>query len=163
VLDVLSRDEIDKLEGVARFERDKVIVRLLADTGIRANELIGVRQVDLVERGRDRFIRVHGKGAKDRLPSLRRSIAAYIEFHVVAQRMREVTGCFSRRGRRPGGGYEQLTVSGLDQLIRGLGERAGLEKRIYPHLLRHSFATEMLNRRMDAITLSRILGHSSLA
>ena len=54
-------------------------------------------------------------------------------------------------------------MSGLGQLIRGLGERAGLEKSIYPHLLRHSFATEMLNRRMDAITLSRILGHSSLA
>jgi len=53
-------------------------------------------------------------------------------------------------------------VSGLDQLIRGLAERAGFDKRVYPHLLRHSFATEMLNRGMDAITLSRILGHSSL-
>ncbi len=69
VLDVLSRDEIDRLEKTVRFERDKVIVRLLADTGIRANELIGVRQVDLVERragpiheGRDRFIRVDRKG-----------------------------------------------------------------------------------------------------
>jgi integrase/recombinase XerD len=99
VLDVLSRDEVDKLEGVARFERDKVIVRLLADTGIRANELIGVRQVDLVERGRDRFIRVHGKGAKDRLvPISPPSIGAYIGFHVAAQPMRGVTGCFSHRG-----------------------------------------------------------------
>ncbi len=63
---------------------------------------------------------------------------------------------------RPGGGHPELAASGLDQLIRDLGERAGLGKRVYPHLLRHSFATEMLNRGMDAITLSRILGHSSL-
>ena len=164
VLDVLSRDEIDKLEGVARFERDKVIVRLLADTGIRANELIGVRQVDLVERGRDRFIRVHGKGAKDRLVPISSPLYRRL-YRVSRSRPADATGdwVFLAQRRRRGGGYEQLTVSGLDQLIRGLGERAGLEKRIYPHLLRHSFATEMLNRRMDAITLSRILGHSSLA
>jgi site-specific recombinase XerD len=64
--------------------------------------------------------------------------------------------------RSPGGIHERLTVSGLDQLMHSLAERAGMGKRVYPHLLRHSFATEMLNRGMDAITLSRILGHSSL-
>ena len=64
--------------------------------------------------------------------------------------------------RSPGGIPDRLTVSGLDQLIHSLADRAGLDKCVYPHLLRHSFATEMLNRGMDAITLSRILGHSSL-
>jgi integrase len=61
VLDVLSRDEIDHLEDAARAEPDKVIVRLLADTGIRASELLGLRSSDLVERGRDRFIQVVGR------------------------------------------------------------------------------------------------------
>ena len=67
VLDV-SRAEIERLESAARAERDKVIVRLLADSGIRAGELIGLRSTDLVERGRDRFITVacasQGGGAK---------------------------------------------------------------------------------------------------
>jgi integrase/recombinase XerD len=58
--------------------------------------------------------------------------------------------------------HGRLTLSGLDQLIGGLAERAAIGRRVYPHLLRHSFATEMLNRGMDAITLSRILGHLSL-
>jgi integrase/recombinase XerD len=122
ILDVLSREEIDRLEAAAAGERDKVVVRLLADSGIRASELLGLRSGDLLEQGRDCFLRILGAG----------------------------------------GIHEHLTVSGLDQLIRGLAERAGFDKRVYPHLLRHSFAAEMLNRGMDAITLSRILGHSSL-
>jgi integrase len=52
VLDVLTREEIDRLEEAAVSERDKVIVRLLADTGIRASELLGLRSADLVEQGR---------------------------------------------------------------------------------------------------------------
>jgi site-specific recombinase XerD len=67
IVDVLSRTEIDRLEDTARSERDKVIVRLLADTGIRTGELCGLNEPDLMEHGRDRYIRVHGKGAKDRL------------------------------------------------------------------------------------------------
>jgi integrase/recombinase XerD len=66
------------------------------------------------------------------------------------------------RLRAAGARRQTLTVSGVAQLLHSLAEQAGLSKRVYPHLLRHSFATEMLNRGMDAITLSRILGHSSL-
>lgn len=163
LLDVLDRAEIDQLEDAARTERDKVIVRLLADTGIRASELLGLSPDDLVERGRDRFIRVRGKGAKERLVPLQPQL--YRRLQRLARGCpsdAEGDGIFVALARRPSGGHPALTVSGLEQLIRGLGERAGLRKRVYPHLLRHSFATEMLNRGMDAITLSRILGHSSL-
>lgn len=67
VLEVLSREEVDRLEDVATTERDKVIIRLLADSGIRASELVGLRMGDLREQGRDRFVRVRGKGARERL------------------------------------------------------------------------------------------------
>jgi integrase/recombinase XerD len=163
VLEVVSRDEVDRLENVATKERDKVIVRLLADTGIRASELVGLRPEDLLERGRDRFIRVHGKGAKERLvpvhPHLHRRL-----LRLGRGRPADAAGdwLFIALRRSPGRGHDRLTISGLDQLVSGLGQRAGLGKRVYPHLLRHSFATEMLNAGMDAITLSRILGHSSL-
>lgn len=66
-----------------------------------------------------------------------------------------------RRGRS--GDYDPLTRSGVDQLIRMLGEEAGLEKRVHPHLLRHSFATWALTRGMNRIQLAQIMGHSSLA
>lgn len=163
VLDVLTRQEVDRLEDTARSERDKVIVRLLADTGIRAGELIGLRESDLVESGRDRYVRVHGKGAKDRLvpvqPQLYRRLQRLVRGRPVEAREDRI---FLSLTRRRGGAYEPLTTAGLQQLIRILGERAGLQKRVHPHLLRHSFATTMLNRQMDPITLSRILGHASL-
>jgi integrase/recombinase XerD len=171
VIDVLTRDEIDRLEDVATAERDKVIVRLLGDTGIRASELLGLRSPDLVERGRDRFVRILGpsrgggaKGDRDRLVPVHPQLYRRLQ-RLDRGRPDDAPGdwLFLARRRQPGGVHERLTVSGLDQLIRGLGERAGIGKRVYPHLLRHSFATEMLNRGMDAITLSRILGHSSLA
>jgi integrase/recombinase XerD len=170
MLDVLSRGEIDRLEDAARAERDKVIVRLLADTGIRASELLGLRSGDLVERGRDRFVRVVGpsqgggaKGDKGRLVPVQPHLYRRLQ-RLVRGRPDDAEGdwLFVAHRRRPGGVHERLAISGLEQIVRGLGERVGLTKRVYPHLLRHSFATEMLNRGMDAITLSRILGHSSL-
>jgi integrase/recombinase XerD len=170
VLDVLSRDEIDRLENAATTERNQVIVRLLADTGMRASELLGLRCDDLVERGRDRFLRILGpsqgggaKGDRARLVPLQPQLYRRLQ-RVTRSRPADAEGdwIFVALRRRPGGGHERLTVSGLNQLIHELSDKAGLDKRVYPHLLRHSFATEMLNRGMDAITLSRILGHSSL-
>jgi integrase/recombinase XerD len=64
--------------------------------------------------------------------------------------------------RRPDGGFAPLTESGVEQLIRDLGERAGITKRVYPHLLRHSYATWALNRGMNPIMAANILGHISL-
>lgn len=163
VLEVLSREEINRLEDVARSERDKVIVRLLADTGMRAGELVGLGDGDLIEQGRDRYLRVHGKGAKERLVPVQPPLFRRIQ-RLARGRPSEVQGdrIFVSLKRMPRGGYEPLGTAGLNQLIRILAERAGLKKRVYPHLLRHSFATTMLNRGMDPITLSRILGHSSL-
>ncbi|MGI8564801.1 MAG: tyrosine-type recombinase/integrase [Candidatus Dormibacter sp.] len=163
VVDVLSRQEVDRLEDTARSERDKVIVRLLADTGIRAGELVSLKEADLMENNRDRYIRVHGKGAKDRLVPLQPQLYRRLQ-RLARGRPAEVRHdfIFVTLIRQPGRGYEALTTNGLQQLIRILGERAGLQKRVHPHLLRHSFATTMLNRGMDSITLSRILGHASL-
>ncbi|MDQ6771636.1 MAG: tyrosine-type recombinase/integrase [Candidatus Dormibacteraeota bacterium] len=163
VLDVLSAHELDRLEDVARSERDKLIVRLLADTGMRAGELLQLREADLVDQGRDRFLRLRGKGAKERLVPVQPQLYRRLQ-RLDRARPSDARGdtIFISLTRRPGGAFQPLTISGLDQLIRGLGERAGLQKRVYPHLLRHSFATRMLNRGMDPITLSRILGHSSL-
>jgi integrase len=63
LLDVRSRDEIQALEDAAVSERDKLIIRFLADTGMRAGELVGLRTSDLVDRDRNHFVRVTGKGS----------------------------------------------------------------------------------------------------
>jgi integrase/recombinase XerD len=169
-LDVLTRKEIDRLEDVAPNERDKVIVRVLADTGLRAGELVGLQEHDLVERGRDRFLSIRGrsqgggaKGDRARLVPVQPQLYRRLQ-RLARGRPDDARGewIFLALRRRPGGSRGRLTVSGIEQVLHSMGARAGVTKRIFPHLMRHSFATEMLNRGMDAITLSRILGHTSL-
>ncbi len=69
----------------------------------------------------------------------------------------------SRRRDRRTGGYEPLTESGVQQLVRDLGHRAGIAKRVHPHVFRHSAATHMLRRGMNPLLVSKVLGHESLA
>src|SRR2546421_344055 len=68
VLDVLSREEMQALEDAAKTERDKLMIRLMADTGMRVSELLGLRNTDLMERDRNHYIvlagRSQGGGAK---------------------------------------------------------------------------------------------------
>jgi site-specific recombinase XerD len=164
LVDVLSREEIQRMEQVSRTERDKLIIRMLADTGLRVGELLGLRTNDLVEQNKNYYLHVRGKGAKDRLvpaPRLYRRLRVYIERgrpkDAVSNRV------FLSHRRRPNGGdYEPLTTSGVDQMVRNVGALAGISKRVYPHLLRHSFATWQLSRGMNPIQLAQIMGHSSL-
>ena len=66
ILDVLSRKEIDAMEHAAGLERDKLIVRTLADSGIRLGELLKLSSDDILAEGRRHFLRVQGKGSRDR-------------------------------------------------------------------------------------------------
>ena len=164
LVETLTRDELRAMEEAARTERDGLIVRLLADTGIRVGELVGLRIADLDRQPKAAFLRVRGKGGKDRrvplAPSLQRRLLLYIE----RKRPRDTASerIFLSLKRRPGGDYAPLTTSGVDQLIRNLAQQAGIQKRVYPHLLRHSYATWVLTRGMNPLQLQQILGHSSM-
>lgn len=166
LVETLDRDEIQRLEDAAQTERDALIVRVLADTGMRVGELVRLRLNDLVERERHAFLKVRGKGDRERLvpmaPMLHRRLARYAE----RQRPRDASSdrlFLSRRRSRLTGDYEPLTESGVQQFIRDLGERAGLRKRVHPHVFRHSAATHMLRRGMNPLLVAQVLGHSSLA
>ena len=165
LLDVLSREEVGRLEDAAKTERDKLIVRVLADAGLRVTELTGLRTTDLIERDRKSYLRVRGKGDRERDVPVMPQLGRRLRRHVERGRPRGTTSdrvfVSQRRGRS--GDYDPLTRSGVDQLIRMLGEEAGLEKRVHPHLLRHTFATWALTRGMNPIQLAQIMGHSSLA
>jgi integrase len=163
MIDVLSRDEIQAMEDVASAERDKLIVRVLADTGIRVGELVGLTVHDIIERDRTHLLRVGGKTGERMvpIPRLYRRLLRYAQ----RGRPRDVASdrVFISLRRRPGGEYGPLTASGVEQLIQELGMTAGIRKRVYPHLLRHSYATWALTRGMNPVMLAHILGHTSLA
>jgi integrase/recombinase XerD len=163
LLDVLSRTELAAMENAAPYERDKLIIRVLADTGLRAGELCGLRAEDLMRNDRRAYLKVQGKGLQERLVPLPPALVRRIDRY---QRARPVDADTDRLfigvRRTIGGGYEGLTPSGVLQLVHGAAERAGITKRVHSHLLRHSFATEALRRGMNPIQLARILGHNSL-
>ena len=165
LVDVLSRDEIARMEDVAKAERDKVVIRVLADTGIRVGELVALRPADLVTMTRGNFLKIQGKGARERLvpisPGLYRRLQRYADRSRPADTRSD--RLFLALRRSVAGDFEPLTVSGVSQLLKVNAEAARIRKRVHPHLLRHSFATWALTRGMNPLTLAQILGHSSLA
>lgn len=160
VVAVLSREELERLEDAAPAERDKLIVRVLADTGLRASELLGLRVRDLIQRDRQYLLHVSGKGSRERLvpvpPAVFRRLLRLVRGRSLDERV------FLTLRRQAGGEYQPLSQAGLGQMLANLGELAGLEQPVHPHLLRHSFATWALTRGMNPIQLAQILGHSSL-
>lgn len=163
VLDVLSREEIDAMEEAADSERDRLVVRLLADTGIRVGELCGLHITDLVDR--DRFyIRVRGKAEKERLVPITPTLYRRLTRYVGRNRPRDTNSkrLFVSLKRRPNGEYIPLEPSGVQQMIRVLADKGGIERRVYPHLFRHSFVTHALTRGMNPVVLARIVGHERL-
>lgn len=163
VLDVLSREEIDALEAAAPTERDRLLIRLLADTGMRVGELCALEVDDVIWRDRRAFLRVRGKGSQERLVPLTPQLLRRVE-RCARGRSREATSrrLFLALRRSPSGEVAPLTTSGVLQVVRSAAERAAIGKRVHPHLLRHSFATEAIRRGMNPVQLAQILGHSSL-
>jgi len=166
VLDVLSREEVQAMEDAAATERDKLIMRMLFETGMRLGELLALTPDDLQSSGGKAVLTVRkGKGDRGRLvpvsPTLSRRLRRYADR---GRREAHSDRLFLGLKRRPStGDYEPLTESGVEQMVRNLAETAGIRRRVYPHLLRHSMATDFLRRGGNPILLQQILGHTSLA
>jgi integrase/recombinase XerD len=162
VRDVLSRDEIDLLEAAVLSERDKLIVRVFGDCGLRLQELTRLTSNDIVRSGRQAHLRVLGK--RDRIrdvpipPQTLRRLDRLIASRP-AERSSDHIFLASRCGYR--GEHEPLTVGGVYQVVKDAVDRSRLDKRVYPHLLRHSWMTEMLRRGMNPVQLSMIAGAST--
>ena len=164
VLDVLDHDEIDRLEAAAKTERDRLVIRILCDCGLRAEELCSLQLGSVHRRDRQAHLSVRGKGERDRLvplpPSLLRRIEGYIRNGRPHDTRTAQLFVGLRRGRS--GDYEPLTTSGVLQVVARAADQAGIKKRVYTHLLRHSFITNALRAGMSPILVAKIAGHSSL-
>ena len=155
--DVLTREEIQRMEDACSNERDKLIVRVLGDTGMRIGEEIRLRPRDLIERNRKWFLYVRGKGERDRLVPVPR----------VWRRLQR----WSERGRRQpcsdaifvalrgNGFYRALGYSGAWAVVKGAAEMAGIQKRVYPHLLRHSLITHLRRKGYNDAQISMVVGN----
>ena len=152
---------IDAAAGTSpRSLRDRALVELLYGAGLRVSEATGLhrRSVDLDER----VVRALGKGSKERLVPLGRPAAEALRRYIAFGRPH-----LDRRSRaelflNARGG--PLTRAGAFLILRRLAEKAGLEpRRVHPHLLRHSFATHLLEGGADLRSVQEMLGHADLS
>ncbi len=160
----LSPSETERLIDAAtgttpRTLRDRALVELLYGAGLRVSEAVGLEKggVDLDER----IVRVVGKGGKERLVPLGRPAAEAARRYLALGRPH-----LDRRYRpelflNARGGA--LTRAGAFFILRRLAGKAGLEpERVHPHLLRHSFATHLLEGGADLRSVQEMLGHADL-
>ncbi|HEY8491219.1 MAG TPA: site-specific tyrosine recombinase/integron integrase [Dehalococcoidia bacterium] len=139
--------------------RDRAILELLYAAGIRVSELAGLRLVDVDPR--ERTVRVRGKGNKERValmgvPAVR-ALARYLRHGRPALAGgRPADALFLNRWGGP------LSVRAVQLLIRRYAAAAGIDERAYPHLLRHTFATHMLDGGADVRVVQALMGHASV-
>lgn len=158
--DVLSRDEIDQLERAMVNERDKLIIRLFADCGLRLDELTRLTARDVVRSGRQAHFRVMGKRSRLRDVPIPPSLLRRFDRFIDARPEDRTTDAIFLAHRCRGGVCEGLTDIGVYQVVKDAVRRTQIDKPVYPHLLRHSWMTEMLRNGMNPLQLSIIAGAS---
>lgn len=160
----LSVEEVERLlrqpdRSEARGMRDAAMLELMYATGLRVSELIGLRREDL--NLSDGFLICRGKGGKERVVPLGRSAAEAVTRYLEEARGRFEKGAptsdlfLTGRGRA-------MTRQGFWKRLRQHAAGAGLKPGISPHVLRHSFATHMLERGADLRSVQMMLGHSQI-
>ncbi|MSO57419.1 MAG: tyrosine recombinase XerC [Thermoleophilia bacterium] len=162
---VLSQSEAERLIEAAtgslpRQLRDRALVEILYGSGLRVSEALGLVRSAIDLEGR--LVRVLGKGGKERIVPLGRPTAEAVRRYLAMGRPH-----LDRRHRpdlflNARGGT--LTRAGAFLILRRLSERAGLDPtRVHPHLLRHSFATHLLEGGADLRSVQELLGHADLS
>jgi site-specific recombinase XerD len=161
IIPTFDESQIDSLLAACDLKtplgyRDYTMMLLLLDTGIRLSELCGLRLEDIHRN----YIRVFGKGDKEREVGVSPDVAQYIWKYVNKYRDADSETerhVFLNRYGKP------LTDSGIAQTIADIGKRAGLSGvRVSPHTFRHTYAVMYLDNGGDVYKLSRTLGHSEI-
>ena len=150
---VLSTDEIQRMFNVCQNLKHKTIIALLYSCGLRLQELIDL-QWQHIDRSRMIINVVLGKGNKDRQVALPETIIPLLEKYY--RQYRPVKYVLN------GQTAEQYTQSSVRAVVKQLAEKARINKRIYPHLLRHCTFTHMVEQGTDINLIQRIAGHSSV-
>lgn len=163
---VLSEDEVVRLLNqpditTAEGFRDRTMLEVLYATGMRVSELINLtlERVDL----NMKYIIAFGKGSKERIVPLGSVAAEFLQ-----QYLEKVRPKLTHAGRNTNivflafGGHE-LTRQRFWQIIRAYGRKANIKKALTPHILRHSFATHLLDNGADLRSVQELLGHSDIS
>lgn len=162
----LALDDIDALlqapdVTTPKGLRDRALIEVLYATGLRVSELVGLRLADL--RTNEGFLKCVGKGSKERIVPIGDTAVEWVQKYIAAARPvllgRKTSPWVFVNAR----GGARLSRLGFWKILKACGRRAGVRGRLSPHVLRHSFATHLLERGADLRAIQAMLGHADLS
>ncbi len=150
--DILSVSEIKKMIGSTSNIKHKLIIKLLYGTGLRVSEIINLKKENI--NFEEDLIKIKlAKGKKDRFVRVPSSIKEELQSYV-----KLIEGNYLFESNRSG----KLTKKTIGKIVGNSAKKADIKKRVYPHLLRHSFATHLLEQGTDLRIIQKLLGHSDI-
>jgi integrase/recombinase XerD len=152
---LLAQPDMSSKEGV----RDRAIIELLYSAGLRVSELAGLELTDI--NLEEKMLRCFGKGSKERVVPIGdyvvESVSHYLDIRPEFLKKKFSQHLFvTRLGRK-------FTREGIWTLVKNYAKRAGIEKDVYPHIFRHSFATHLLAGGADLRSVQEMLGHADIS
>ena len=149
---ILTIEEVKKLIDATTNIKHKLIIKLLYGCGLRVSEIRNLKKEDV--HFIEDLIKIRlAKGKKDRFVKIPNSIKQELEDF-----SRVITGDYLFGSNRGG----KLTTATIQAVVKNVAKKAGIKKRVYPHLLRHSFATHLLESGTDLRIIQKLLGHSDI-
>jgi len=150
--EILTFEEIRKMIEVTKNIKHRLIIKLLYGCGLRVSEIVNLRLQDL--NFGEELIKIQlAKGKKDRFVKIPSSIKQELENYSEINGS-EILFPSARKGK--------LTKDTIQKIVQNSAKKAGIKKRVYPHLLRHSFATHLLEQGTDLRIIQKLLGHSDI-
>ena len=161
---VLSIEEVDKLLDIKledEFDyRNKAMIELMYGTGLRVSELVNLDLIDVdLDKG---YVRCFGKGSKERIVPIGDIALKYLKIYIMEYRDSMKKGYLCDKIFLNNHG-KAISRHGFLYLLKNIAKKQGIDKEITPHMLRHSFATHLLNNGADLRSIQVMLGHSNLS
>lgn len=142
----ITFDEFNRLLSFVKKKRDKLILLLLFYTGVRVSELVNLKKEDVLIR--EGFIRVYGKGGKERMIPIPKFLIEELNSYIQNLKDEKLFNISTRQ---------------VERIVKKYAKLANINKKVTPHVLRHSLATMLLSNGVDIRYIQEILGHSSLS
>jgi len=150
--DILTIDEIRRMLKSTLNIKHKLIIKILYGCGLRTSEVVNLEVNDI--NFEENLIKIRlAKGKKDRFVKIPYSIKEELMSYCKLSDQKILFS--SNRGGK-------LTKDTIQKIVQNAAKKAGIKKRVYPHILRHSFATHLLENGTDLRIIQRLLGHSSI-
>ena len=149
---VLTKEEVLKLINSAQTKKSRLIIQMLYSSGLRVSELVNLKKNDLDLNENIGWVRA-GKGKKDRMFIFSKKLSNKLKKFIEKKQTWKYV--FSEN--------KSLSTRNIQKIIQLTAFKAGINKSVHPHTLRHSFATHLLDAGTDLRKIQELLGHSSIA